>query len=285
MVERGVNEPGETANGQAVHLQCGVSLALPPGSAGVDSGALVPCVRALSIGARRFPIAVSIMQPVRAGIGSQIALKMSVDASVDEPIRALVNDKVGDAMELLRLAFRESNKRVYEYAHRMGQGGNIAATGLMAVYDGQKMAVGCVGSFAAYLVRQGRVLNFLQEQVPMATVSGEARLNAGVMGRFIGANAKILVDLASTQVEEKDMIVLASVSPEPWVGELVNAAITESTKESLATDSSSRMELLAKRLSRDILHYRQSRLPALVSELKAVVCVTLQVGPQAITLF
>ncbi len=262
-----------------VHLETGMSVALPPGiDAGGEGFALVPSFRALSVGPRRFPVVISVMQPARAGIGSQIALKMSIDASVEEPIRALLNDQIGDAMELLRLSFRESNKRVYEYAHRMGQGGNIAATGLMVVYDGHKVAVGCVGSFAAYLIRGERVLNFFHDQLP---ASGPAS-DAGVLGRFIGANAKILVDLASTEVQEGDLIVVASISPEPWVHELVDSSVASSTT---AASAPSEVSDLARRLARDIISYRQSRLPPAVAELKAVLCVALRVGPQTITLF
>lgn len=144
----------------------------------------------------------------RGSIVSQIALRLSREAMLSAAIElgaaAAVDDKGGLASAIVRKSFKDANEQVYQYAHRMAAGGKAAARAFCAVFDGIRLSIGKVGPYASYLCRGGRVELLHQS-------GGEEDARAGILQRFIGANAQILVDLASAKVEEGDTFVLTTV--------------------------------------------------------------------------
>lgn len=165
------------------------------------------------------PLLLALMQGGRAGIGSQIALRMSLETAVrgplDQATSAAGNTEGGaQAIELVRTAFREANRTVYEYAHRMAQGGNVSATGLVGAYDGSKFGVGVVGDHLSLIIRQGRALSFLDQ------ARNDSSERVGALERFIGANAKILVELAATDLKLGDLVILSNLPFRAWLLEL-----------------------------------------------------------------
>ena len=157
---------------------------------------------ALSLGLAPSPLLFACFQGGRSGIGAQIAVRMGIDKVVETALSSSSSDKSQLALDIVRSVFSDVNREVYQYGHRMAAGGQISACGLIAVYDGAKISIGRVGNFACYLLR-GETLSRFYESDPR-TESG------GVLDRFIGANSKVLVDLASVSVEEDDVIVLST---------------------------------------------------------------------------
>lgn len=142
------------------------------------------------------------------GITGKIAEKMAIDHAIEEAI-AISSEPPGGtvdqrAQEIVRSCFRRANRAVYDYAHQMGAGGSMGSSLVIAAIEARigaepLFSVGRVGPFEGYLFRDGRCLPLFGERWG----AGE-----GTLTRFVGANAKILVDIASLELREGDLLVL-----------------------------------------------------------------------------
>lgn len=163
-----------------------------------------------SLGTRPSPVFFSALEGVSTNIRSQIAVKMALDAMISEaPARFEAGERPDQslALEIVRDVFREANSKVYEYSHRMGSGGQISAKGIVAVFDGNRVSIGQAGDYESYLWRGGKIVPFYERKDNVTLARG------GVLERFIGANTKILVDLATVAVRKGDIIVITTTSP------------------------------------------------------------------------
>ncbi|MCB0323524.1 MAG: hypothetical protein KDD69_08120 [Bdellovibrionales bacterium] len=167
----------------------------------------------LSLGTEKSPLLAAAVEGVKGSITSQIAVQMSIRAIVEaatahvETLPQVRRAEGALATDIIRSAFKEANRQVYEYAHKMRAGGRIAATGFVSVYDGRRFSVARVGGFESYIWRQGAFSPLYEPQ------QATAQTTPGILQRFIGANSQILVDLASVVVQEGDVLVVTSLPP------------------------------------------------------------------------
>lgn len=183
------------------------------------------------------PLFFALIEGEKGSISSQIAVKISLTAMTNAvgalggesaPAKGLVKEYPASA-EIVRIAMRDANKEVYDYAHRMFVGGKVAATGVVGAYDGSKVSIGKVGNYECILIRQGRLLPFFEN-----AEKNEDR--SGMLERFIGANAQILVDLASAAVEQGDIIAVSSIASGGGLFDSLSSILgnTEATLDHLA---------------------------------------------------
>lgn len=148
-----------------------------------------------------------IFEGVRGTITSQIAVKMAFDAALERSLDPTLGKTTSPlASAVVREAFKEANARVYQYGHRMGAGGTMAASGVLAALADGRFTVGRVGSYEGFLFRAGAITPLFEP------AEAQPRPTAGVLTRFIGANAQILVDLASLEVRDEDIIVFTTAT-------------------------------------------------------------------------
>ena len=195
-----------------------------------------PIQRVMTVGLMRDSALVGcIVEGATHSISGQIATTLTVDSVV----RCLSPDPgtPQDAGQLIRDSFREANQVVYDYAHRMRAGAVLGASLLLWGIQGGKMVVGRSGRGEVFLLRAGAVTPLFEASVPL-----ESGRTEGVLERFIGANAKVLVDLATTSIFEGDELLFLSAPPTRSGGiadyrELVNRILCEpqSAADRLAT--------------------------------------------------
>ena len=174
----------------------------------------------------------------KGSISGQIASQMVLSA-VGNAATALsetqsVSSEPLNAVTVVKESLRLANKDVYDYAHRLGRGGQLAATGQMCSYDGENFAVGRVGNYENYLWRANELIRLHEGQQQEAP-----NMEAGMLRRFIGANAQVLVDLSALKLESGDTIVMSN---SPWREDfdaqarmiLRESASLKSTAENLA---------------------------------------------------
>ncbi len=166
---------------------------------------------ALSLGIRPSPLIAFFVEAAQESISSQIAVKLSYEAIIEAAFSVVDSGNTNGStaehpsLEIVQEAFKAANQRVYQYAHRMLSGGKVSAHALIVSFDGRRVTIGQVGSYESILWRDGRLLRFHE-------TSEEVKENrAGMLERFIGANAQILVDLASVRVKDTDIIVVTSL--------------------------------------------------------------------------
>ncbi|MFN8389635.1 MAG: PP2C family serine/threonine-protein phosphatase [Bdellovibrionota bacterium] len=176
------------------------------------------------LGAEGSPLFCSVFEGLRGSITSQIAVKMSSDAAIARAteIASTHTTEDGAATEVVRESFKSANSEVYQYGHRMGAGGKMGATGLIAGVAGAKLAVGRVGAYEGFLCRDRSIVPIFE---PHAAAKPEHA--PGMLARFIGANAQILVDLAAVKLKDNDLIVLTTLQDNPQVRAAVEAAAEE----------------------------------------------------------
>lgn len=167
----------------------------------------------LSLDLQKAPLLVSVVEGSRGSITSQIAVQLSAKAILNRALDFYAAYATGEvrlegplATAVVREAFKQANHEVYTYAHRMGASGRVAATGFVAVYDGSRISVARVGRALSYILRDGELVSLYRDEAVDALEQ-----TPGVLERFIGANAQILVDLASVEVRKGDVILLANV--------------------------------------------------------------------------
>ena len=197
-----------------------------------------PCrVAAFTLCCPGNPLLLSFVEGVSGNITSQIAVQLSHDAIAERALefacelsRAPESLAGGDdplSLRFVREALKAANTGVYEYSHRMAAGGQVSATGFVASFDGVKFGLGQVGSYETYVWRSGQLEPFYDYSEEVLDSSRE-----GILRRFIGANAQILVDLAAVNVRQGDIVVLTSMCREERFPAVVERVL--STTDSLA---------------------------------------------------
>ena len=173
------------------------------------------------------PVLCGVIEGVHASLGSHIAVKMARDALMGEAVDAVsrpADPATGVALEVIRGVFREVNAKVYDYGHRMAAGGQVSAKGLIAVCDGERVSIGQAGEYESFLQRGGKIMPFFDR-----SGAAEIKKHGGVLDRFIGANAKILVDLASVAVREGDFVIVTTLAPGTGAQQIIEKALRQSS--------------------------------------------------------
>lgn len=159
---------------------------------------------------RPAPLFFAFIEGTKLSVTSQIAVKMSLDAMCSSAMDAPAEAR---SSHLIQSGFRSANKSVYGYGAKMLSAARIAATGFCGCFDGERFCLGRAGDYEGYLVRSGRV-----NRVYQPGSADEKALAAGqALGRIIGANKQIAVDLASVKVEQGDLLVVTSIPDAPWI--------------------------------------------------------------------
>lgn len=192
---------GSSVGRMGIAWECAFSLSEP------ESAQLPLSVALLSLGLSQGPVLALAVEAGNSGFASQIAVKISRDAIVDAAFEACVSEELNllPADDLLTTAFKAANDSVYEYSHRMAAGGSFAAKAVAAIFDERQLSVAHLGASDSFLLRDGTLLSFFDRPAAQAAVPSE-----GLLARFIGANAKIAVDLSSLEVQAGDRIAICS---------------------------------------------------------------------------
>ncbi len=180
---------------------------------------------------------------VRESIGSQVASKLALQHFVEgvcqyfskekqaaaEEKDALSADGVIElakptneaALEVLEVAFRNSNSSVYEFGHRLAAGGRMAASLISLVFLNNVIAAGRVGPGSAYLCRAGEIFPFFE-----APPQNESPHNQ-LLEAYVGSNSMVSVELASVPLAPLDVVLMFSSSLDVYQERELSAAILE----------------------------------------------------------
>ena len=135
------------------------------------------------------------------GISSQIAVKMAID----EMASSLLESAEISPATLIPDAFKRANARIYQYGQSMMAAAQISATGIAAALDSETCTVARVGNYDCFLWREGMLHRFFEQKNWR-----QERAETGVAERLIGTKPQILVDIASVEISEGDVLVLTS---------------------------------------------------------------------------
>jgi len=165
----------------------------------------------LTLGRQSAPVLSLIAEGVRGNISSQIAVKLTLDRVVERAISFLNNREAEPgarslASQLLQASLKAANHDVHQYGQRLLTSGKIAAMGVFGCYDGEVFSVARVGDYSCFLFRNGKIEEFFQED-------SSDRPKKRVFDQFLGAEAKVLVDISSLAVRDGDVAVLTTASP------------------------------------------------------------------------
>lgn len=183
------------------------------------------CKRAwLTLGLESAPVLLALVEGVGGGITGQIAAQLAIDAIVDRALEVVEESPAGEEETLvsrvIREAFKKANQEVYRYAHKMQAGGRVAADGFVAAFDGTHFSVARVGPFEGFVSRSGEVVELYERKSSSAS--------AGTLDRFIGANAQILVDVATLNLRDGDMVILTTFPGDAGVTAVVEEVLSAS---------------------------------------------------------
>lgn len=164
---------------------------------------------------------VAVAEASKSGLGSQVAAKLALEnferstlesfaaPPSDSPLKPVpasqltlnLGTPTGYSVQVLEEAFRQANRGVYEFGHKLSAGGRLAASLLGFVVRDDSIAAGRVGSAGLLLIREGEVHSFFH---------GESESGPASVGRenLIGSNSLVNVELSSIPIQERDIVVL-----------------------------------------------------------------------------
>ncbi len=184
----------------------------------------------VSLGLDRSPVLAAAVEAGDDGFASQIAVKMSAEAIVEAGFTAAGESH--DASSIVAASFKSANDKVYEYSHRMAAGGSFAAKAVLAAIDRSRICVGQLGGCTAFLLRDGTLLDFFQNNSIQADAPRDT-----LLARFIGANVKIAVDLASMDAQAGDRIAVCTRVLGKEKREALGSLLAQSDSARTAADS------------------------------------------------
>ncbi|MCB9029626.1 MAG: hypothetical protein H6619_01130 [Deltaproteobacteria bacterium] len=149
----------------------------------------------------------------RDGVSSHVASRLALEHYLDSIQNFFQTKSINQTsielqtdlnLEVLEDAFREANRSVYEFGHKLAAGGRMAASLMGVVLCGDVIAAGKADTGNAYLIRRGEVVPFFVE---------DAALNdKGKQQNYVGAHSMVNVELSSIFLESNDRIVVFSRS-------------------------------------------------------------------------
>jgi protein phosphatase len=125
----------------------------------------------------------------------------------------------GEAASRLRTAIRKANGAIFERTLAEHEKRGMGTTATVMVLFSRRYMIGQVGDSRAYLLREGRLLqltkdhSYVQEQVDAGLLTPEqARTHpySNVITRCVGANEDVAPDVYFGNLEQNDLVLLAS---------------------------------------------------------------------------
>jgi len=125
----------------------------------------------------------------------------------------------GEAAARMRAAIRKANAAIFERTLAEHDKRGMGTTTTVMVLFSRRFMIGQVGDSRAYLLREGELLqltkdhSYVQEQVDAGLLTPEqARTHpySNVITRCVGANEDVAPDIYFGNLEEKDVVLLAS---------------------------------------------------------------------------
>jgi protein phosphatase len=125
----------------------------------------------------------------------------------------------GEAAARMRTAIRKANAAIFERTLAEHDKRGMGTTTTVMVLFSRRFMIGQVGDSRAYLLREGELLqltkdhSYVQEQVDAGLLTPEqARTHpySNVITRCVGANEDVAPDIYFGNLEEKDVVLLAS---------------------------------------------------------------------------
>ena len=182
-----------------IPLSCGVYRVRPEGSSPASNHRLFSLLKLPGI------LSCSCAEGIREGLKSQIATKIAAESYLKHASDFADSDGGREVSGLLKYSLKHTNEDVYKYGHSMASGGEIAAKFLACAVDGKKITIGQTGEYQSYLFR-GNQLQAIFDFGMSVEVAFD-----GVLQKFVGANSKLLCELASTNLEIGDVLVVSTV--------------------------------------------------------------------------
>ena len=145
-------------------------------------------------------LVIAAAHAARAGIGAQVACKLSLEHFTNGVLDYFGGDAEGDDSEIslsvLESAFKKANTSVYNFGHKLAAGGRLAASLIGLVVEDNVIAAGRVGPSSAFLYRDGELFPFFDEDAEENVSEDD----------YVGAKSLVTVELASVPVQASDYI-------------------------------------------------------------------------------
>jgi protein phosphatase len=148
----------------------------------------------------------------------EVASEMAVNI-VSRELGSLRGLPDGEAASRLRTAIRKANGAIFERTLAEHEKRGMGTTATVMVLFSRRYMIGQVGDSRAYLLREGRLLqltkdhSYVQEQVDAGLLTPEqARTHpySNVITRCVGANEDVAPDVYFGNLEQNDLVLLAS---------------------------------------------------------------------------
>ena len=176
--------------------------------AGNEDSFLLDCAQGL------FIVADGMGGHAAGEVASEMAVKI-----VSRELGSLRGLPDGEAAARMRSAIRKANGAIFERTIAEHEKRGMGTTATVMVLFSRRYLIGQVGDSRAYLLRNGELLqltkdhSYVQEQVDAGLLTPEqARTHpySNVITRCVGANEDVAPDVYFGNLEEKDLVLLAS---------------------------------------------------------------------------
>lgn len=121
--------------------------------------------------------------------------------------------------QVLEQAFRTANRVVYEFGHKLVAGGRLGASLVGVIVHEGAVSVGRVGEAEVFLVREGHLFPFFENDAPASAANGD----------LVGSRFLVSVELASVRLEPFDQLLTFA----PSLAEAERNRLKERVSESL----------------------------------------------------
>lgn len=148
----------------------------------------------------------------------EVASEMAVNI-VSKELGSLRGLSDGEAAAKMRTAIRKANAAIFDRTLAEHDKRGMGTTTTVMVLFSRRYLIGQVGDSRAYLLREGQLLqltkdhSYVQEQVDAGLLTPEqARTHpySNVITRCVGANEDVAPDVYFGNLEQKDVVLLAS---------------------------------------------------------------------------
>jgi PPM family protein phosphatase len=187
----------------------------------------------------------------------EVASKIAIDTLLDKFAGAETDDPV----LLLKQAYREANKVIYDDGSAKGEHNVMGTTLVAAVIRNDDLTIGNVGDSRAYLLRAGRLNqvtadhSLVAEQVKMGVMTEEEARESthkNIITRAIGHRERVEVDIFEIKLLPEDKLFLSSdgihdylddgeilnvlkeMDPEAATRELISRALTAGSSDNVS---------------------------------------------------
>lgn len=146
----------------------------------------------------------AISHTVSGQIASRLALEHYLDSTsqflTQKRTALLSGERDTIILEALERAFREANRSVYDFGHKLAAGGRMGASLLGLILYDSFIAVGKSDIGSVYIVRSGEVVPFFVEE---SNLDG----NTSLTRNLVGANSLVNIELSSLPLEPNDQVI------------------------------------------------------------------------------